>query len=253
MALQVTVPAEPNIDEKTGEVKTIILLHGLFGSITNWESTSRFFSDKYKVAAVDFNLGDPAAPYHSIDSLTDMTVETMDRNGVQRAAVFGNSLGGHVALNLAYRFPERVTALVLTGSAGLVERSFGFMPPRPGREYLLMRIREVFCDQSFATEELAEEVYQILTSVRNKLRIIRIARSSRKLNMTELLPHLNVPTLLVWGKEDTITSPETAKVFAEKIPGAELIFLDECGHAPNIEKPEELNAAAEAFLNEIGY
>lgn len=253
MASEITCPEKAEIDPQTGQVKTLVLLHGLFGRVTNWEVTWDYFRDKYRLAAVDFDLYNPKAPYQSVRTLTDLTVAYMNEQGISRAAVFGNSLGGHVALNLALKHPERVVALVLTGSAGLVERGYSLVPSKPTRDYAKQRISEVFYDQSFCTQERLEEVHDVIQSNRNKLRIIKLARSSRSLNMFDHLPEISPPTLLVWGNQDEITPPDTAQTFLGRMPNAKICCIEACGHAPNIEKPHELNVAAEAFLKEIGY
>jgi pimeloyl-ACP methyl ester carboxylesterase len=71
--------------------------------------------------------------------------------------------------------------------------------------------------------------------------------------MYDHLPEIDTPALLVWGNQDRITPPEVGRTFVERMPRARLFFIDQCGHAPNIEKPDELNAASEEFLKEIGY
>lgn len=253
MLPEIAMPEAPSIDPRTGAPKTILLLHGLFGRVTNWESTWRYYSPRYRVGALDFDLYNPKAQFHNIDSLTKLTLKFMDRHQIESAAVFGNSLGGHVALKLALEHPDRVVALVLCGSAGLVERGYSQVPSAPTVEYAKQRISEVFYDQKFATEELFMEVYTVIQSTRNKLRIIKLARSSRNMNMLDHLPEIATPTLLVWGNQDGITPPEVGRTFAEKMPNAQICFIDECGHAPNIEKPDELNVAADRFLHDLGY
>src|SRR3990167_4060496 len=253
MASEITCPDPSAIDPQTGQPKTLVLLHGLFGRITNWESTWTYFKDKYRITAVDFDLYNPKAPYQSVQSLTDLTLRFMDQHQIARCVLFGNSLGGHVVLNLALKYPERVAAMVLTGSAGLIERGDSAVPANPNLEYLSKRTKEVFYDQSLPTEKMLEEVHDVLQHNRNKLRLIKLARSSRMLNMLDHLSEIQCPTLLVWGKQDEITPPEIGTTFANKMPHAKLFFIDKCGHAPNIEKPEELNAASEDFLKEIGY
>ncbi len=253
MASKINCPEAVQIDTNSGSPKTLVFLHGLFGKISNWESTWNFFKGKYRVGAVDFVLYDPKAPYQNIQSLTQLTLQFMDQHKITICVLFGNSLGGHVALNFALNYPERVAALVLTGSAGLIERNFSMLSVNPNREYVMQRIGEVFYDQSFSTEERVGEALDILQYNRNKLRLIKLTRSSRKLNMFDHLPELQPPTLLVWGRQDKITPPEIGKVFVDRIPHAKLFFIDNCGHAPNIEKPDELNLASEVFLKEIGY
>ena len=189
-----------------------------------------------------------------MDSLTQFVLEYMDRSGVDKAVVFGNSMGGQIALNVALVAPHRVAGLVLTGSAGLLERSMSNNAPlNPDRPYIRERVKEVFHNEVWVTDGLVDEVYQTLQGNRNKLRLVKLARSLRQVNMHDLLPRIAVPTLLVWGREDTITPVEVGKTFAQRLPTARLHVFDRCGHAPNIEAAERFNRVAEQFLNEIGY
>ncbi len=253
MASEINCSETVSTDTKSGQPKTLVFLHGLFGKVTNWESTRNFFKKKYRVGAVDFVLYDPKAPYQNVQSLTQSTLRFMDQHKIAICVLFGNSLGGHVALNLALNYPERVAALILTGSAGLIERNYSMIAVNPDREYIEQRIGEVFYDQSFSTDERVQEALDILQYNRNKLRLIKLTRSSRRLNMFEHLPEVKPPVLLVWGRQDMVTPLDIGKIFESRIPRAKLFVIDKCGHAPNIEKPDELNIAAEAFFKEIGY
>jgi pimeloyl-ACP methyl ester carboxylesterase len=134
-----------------------------------------------------------------------------------------------------------------------VDEGYDKAPRNPDAEYVRYKAKEIFYDRKFVSEDLIAWVLEILKSNRNKLRLLKVAHSSKRLNMADHLPKIKAPTLLVWGKQDQITPPEAGQTFAEKMPNARLLFIDKCGHAPNIEKPDELNAAAEDFLKEIGY
>jgi pimeloyl-ACP methyl ester carboxylesterase len=205
--------------------------------------------------AVDFPLYEKGAPYHNVDSLTQHVIGRLDHEGVSKAVFFGNSMGGQIALNLAATVPDRVAGLVLTGSAGLLERSLvnNHTPMKPSRDWIRNRVREVFYDKVHASDALVEEVLEVLSTTRNKLRLVKLARALRNYSMRELLPRIAAPTLLVWGKQDTITPVEAGEQFASYMPNARMYVLDQCGHAPNIEKADAFNKLADAFLEEIGY
>lgn len=235
-------------------LRSLVLLHGLMGAVSNWTDTASFFQGRYRTAPVAFSLFEAHSPYHSVPSLTDFALQRMDDLGIRRTVLFGNSMGGQIALNMALQAPERVAALVLVGSAGLTERSLGDAAPlSPSRKYIYDRVRECFHDECWATESLVDEVHGLLGSTRNKLRLVKLARALREYNLYERLPEITCPALLVWGRQDTITPVVVAETFAERIPNARLHVLNECGHAPNIERSGEFNRLAEEFLVEIGY
>ena len=173
----------------------------------------------------------------------------LDENNIERVFVGGNSLGGHVALVLALMYPERVSGLVLAGSAGLLERGHGRIPRNPTREYLYNRIREVFYDPVHITDALMDEVHYTVCHRHRISRIYRIAASTKRNNLRESLAKIQCPVLVVWGAEDMITPPEMAQEFAERLPDAELQFINRCGHAVPIERPADFNHLVEGFLH----
>jgi 2-hydroxy-6-oxonona-2,4-dienedioate hydrolase len=234
--------------------RALVLFHGFFGDVSNWAATIARFRPRYRVLPIRFELYQRNSPYHTVASLTRAACEEMDRLGLDEAVLFGNSMGGQVALNVALEQPHRVAGLVLTGSAGLMERHLAdHAPLAPSREYIRDKVEQVFFDPRHATDEIVDEVLSVLRDNRNKLRVVKLARSLRAFNMHDHLPAITAPTLLVWGKQDSITPVEVGEIFAQRLPRAQLFVLDRCGHAPNIEQPEELNRLAEEFLVEIGY
>ncbi len=236
------------------ETRWLVMLHGMMGNVSNWNSTRDYFSDTYRVLPVAFPLFETDSPYHNVDTLTDFVEKRMSQRGIRDSVIFGNSMGGQIALQYAIRHPARVAGLVLTGSAGLLERGMASQAPlKPSRAWIRDRVRELFYDDVHVTEELVDEVLDILSTNRNKLRLVKLARALREKTMEEDLPTIKVPTLLVWGRDDTVTPVEVGQMFADCMPNARLHVLDECGHAPNIEQPDRFNALAETFLEEIGY
>ena len=234
--------------------RPLVLLHGLMGHVSNWDGLVEHFRNRYQAHPIHFPIFEPDAPYFNVSSLTDFVRDNMDRLGVGRAVLFGNSMGGQIALNFALIYPQRVDALVLTGSAGLHERGLASDAPlNPSAEYLREKAEEVFYDPVHVTDEMVEELQRIVSTTRNKLRLVKLARALREFNLYESLPRIAAPTLLIWGKQDTVTPLEVAKVFTDRLPRAQMRVLDQCGHAPNIERPAEFNRIVEEFLAEIGY
>mgnify|MGYP001412089143 CR=1 FL=1 len=178
----------------------------------------------------------------------------MEEIKLDKAAFLGNSLGGHVSLVFAEKYPEKVDKLILTGSSGLYENAFGGSTPRKGdKEYIRNKVKVTFYDPKHATDEIVDECFAI-TSDRNKLlRILALAKSAIRHNMANDLPNMQMPTCLIWGKNDIITPPEVAEEFQKLMPRADLFWIDECGHAPMMEHPQEFNRILEAWLKkELG-
>jgi pimeloyl-ACP methyl ester carboxylesterase len=176
-------------------------------------------------------------------------LEALDLNGVH---LLGNSLGGHVALVYTLKHPERIRSLILTGSSGLFENGMGDSYPRRGDyEYIKSKTALTFYDPNVATKELVDEVYSITNNRLKVIKIIALAKSAIRNNLGDELNKIQVPTLLVWGNNDTITPPFVGQEFNKLIPNSELHFIDKCGHAPMMEVPDEFNKILQGFLTKL--
>ncbi|HUL54676.1 MAG TPA: alpha/beta fold hydrolase [Opitutaceae bacterium] len=227
----------------------LLLLHGMFGRSGDWGTCAARLAAHWRVLAPDLPVLDLPRERTGVHSLVDHVESFMDREQVDRAVIAGNSLGGHVALGLALRNPRRVAALILAGSSGLFRRGFeNAVPRRPSREWVDQKIREVFFEDRHVTRQLVDEVYETVNNAQLIMKAIRMARSAKHENLGGNLHHVCCPVLLVWGSEDRITPPATAREFKEHIPQAELHFIPRCGHAPNIERPDALSQIVERFL-----
>ena len=236
------------IDEGQGE--TLLLLHGLFGALSNWAGVINHFKSNYRVII-------PLMPIHEMpikeagcEGLTEFIEGFVDFKGLDKFSVIGNSLGGHVALIYTLRHPEKIQRLMLTGSSGLFENSMGGSYPKRGNyEYIQERVEYTFYDPKTASKELVDEVFEITNSIPKVMRIIAIAKSAQRNNMAKDIVHIKAPTLLIWGLNDTITPPEVGHEFNQLIPGSTLKFIDKCCHAPMMERPAEFNEIVTEWLN----
>ena len=165
--------------------------------------------------------------------------------------LLGNSLGGHVGLIYTREHQENVKALILTASSGLYENAFGSsFPRREDKEFIREKVAVTFFDPKHATDELVDECYAVVNDRNRVLRILAIAKSAIRHNMAKDLPSMTLPTCLIWGKNDTITPPDVAEEFKSLLPDSSLYWIDECGHAPMMERPEMFNEILERWLKE---
>jgi pimeloyl-ACP methyl ester carboxylesterase len=235
-----------------GDGEPVLLLHGLMGEMDHWESTLDALGPYRRPIALELPIFDPDLPDVSVPALADYVRRFMEALELPPAVVCGNSLGGHVALELALSHPESVEGLILTGSSGLFERSFTqHVPHTPTRAYVREKMEEVFYDPALVTPEWVESVRRIVTTRRTALRVLQVARAAKRHNVEERLSRIGVPTLLVWGKDDRITSTDVAERFHARIRGSQLVYLPNCGHAPMLECPEAFNAAVGEWLVDI--
>jgi len=231
----------------------IVLLHGMMGDIDNWETVFA------PVSEAGFRVLCPILPVYSLplrkaslQGVVDFVAKFLDDLGIARAFIAGNSLGGHVAAMFAMQHPERVVGLVLTGASGIyeVEMSTSIMR-RKDREYLRPRVSKTFFDPRHCTEELLDDVIEIINNREKAIRLIKFARSVDNNPIKNELHRILAPTLLVWGKNDEITPPDIATTFEAGIEDSELQWLDECGHVPMMEQPTAFAELLVGFLNRI--
>jgi len=237
------------VDEGTGPV--LLLLHGLFGALSNWQDVVDGFRTDYRVIIPLLPIYEMPLTQAGVPGLVKYVEAFSDAIGlVEPCTVLGNSLGGHVGLEYTLRNPARVSRLVLTGSSGLFEDGMGGSFPKRGNySYVQEKVAYTFYDPAVATKELVDEVFNVTNSNTKCLRIIAIARSAQRHNLGKELSGIRVPTLLVWGLNDTITPPVVAHEFNQLIQGSELRFLDHCCHAPMMECPQEFNQLLRQFLH----
>ncbi|WP_242923747.1 alpha/beta fold hydrolase [Pontibacter liquoris] len=235
------------IDEGEGDV--LLLLHGLFGALSNWNGVVDHFSSKYRVIIPLMPIYEMALHKAGVPGLVSFVEDFVALKNLSRLTLLGNSLGGHVALVYTLKNAAKVKRLVLTGSSGLFEDSMGGSFPKRGNyEYVKERVGYTFYDPNTATQELVDEVFGITNSNAKCLRIIAIAKSAQRHNMAKDITNIQVPTLLIWGLNDTITPPLVGHEFNRLMPNSELYFIDHCGHAPMMEHPEKFNSILEKFL-----
>lgn len=234
---------------EAGSGQPLVLLHGLFGGLSNFDDVLNRFSTKYRVIVPSLPLYTQPILTTGVGSLAKFLYEFLKDFEINNAILLGNSLGGHVGLVFSKNHPEMVQRLILTGSSGLYENAFGGTTPRRGdRSYIENKIRITFHDQNKVTEELIDEVFEVINDRAKLIRILAIAKSAIRHNMANDLPNLTMKTCLIWGKNDKITPPEVAEEFNRLMPNSDLFWIDECGHAPMMEHPELFNDILEKWL-----
>jgi pimeloyl-ACP methyl ester carboxylesterase len=228
--------------------QTIILLHGLFGGLSNWQHVVEHFQR-------DADIHIPPLPIYDehkenmLDYLVNALHNYIKSSGLKDVILIGNSLGGHVAILYAHRYPENVKSLVLTGSSGLYENyTIGSFPRRHDYSYIQRKVTDTFYDPAIATKELVDGVFEIVRDNRKCIRIIKTAKTTQRSYVTDILPEITTPVLLIWGIDDTITPLRVAEEFKGLLPDAELVYIPECGHAPMMERPDEFNMILKRFI-----
>jgi pimeloyl-ACP methyl ester carboxylesterase len=252
-------------DEGSGPV--LVLIHGLTASLFDWDAWAERLRGRFRVIRLDLpghglTGPDPQGRY-GWPAMADLVVRLLDRLGVDRAGVAGNSLGGAVAWQLAARHPDRVDRLILVAPVGYPIG--GEMPfvlrllanPVAGPLALRLTYRGAFADRVRATygdparfdPALADRQFELFRRAGNRGALAAmLGRGGPIPDPRPLLAGIRAPTLVMWGTADRIAPPGQAERFAQDIRGAAVARIGGAGHAPMIEAPDESAAAALAFL-----
>lgn len=238
------------IEIGTGE--PILLLHGLFGGLSNFDSVINHFSKKYRIIVPELPIFDLPVRDVTLENLVAHILEFIEFKKLDKINIMGNSLGGHIALLCVLAVPNLINSIILTGSSGLFENALGSsMPPRSNYELVKKKTELTFFNPEMASKELVDEVFETINDRNRAIRIIYTAKSAIRHNLSDRLDVVKSPTLLIWGKNDIITPPMVAEKFNELMENSELFLFDECGHAPMMEHPERFNDVMDTFLDKV--
>jgi pimeloyl-ACP methyl ester carboxylesterase len=236
-----------------GEGEPLVLLHGLFGALSNFADIIEYFRGRgNKVVVPLLPLFELDLLHSTVGGLEKFVHKFIEHKNYTNIHLLGNSLGGHVALLHVIKHPERIKSIILTGSSGLFENGMGDTYPKRGDyEFIKKKTELTFYDPKSASKELVDEVYSIVNERIKTIKIIALAKSAIRNNLGEELNQIKQPTLLIWGNNDSITPPFVGREFQRLIPNSELHFIDKCGHAPMMEVPDEFNRILHQFLQKL--
>jgi 2-hydroxy-6-oxonona-2,4-dienedioate hydrolase len=233
--------------------RAVVFLHGLFGTPDHWRTVMEAIAPQYHVLApqlpVDPQPGRRQHGIRQVSDLSDMVARLVQQRRLESFVLCGNSLGGLVALDLCINRPEFAKGLVLAGSAGLFERSpIRGLNSRPSREFVQSTMRGILHREELVTDELIDQWHHAVLDRDYARFVLRVSRATRDRSVEGELGKLDLPTMIIWGANDEITPPSTAEEFHRRIPNAKVAFIDECGHAPSWEQPEEFARLLAGFL-----
>lgn len=254
----------------------LMLIHGMFASHRWWREQVKALSNRYRVLTVDLRGHGSSSPLRrpiGVAKFSEDLRELLDRLGIGEVAVVGWSLGGLVAVELAYRSPERVKALVLLTSRARrsltkVVKTVGdyvrgkavwllvnmFAPPQTAGEMLLSFIRREL-ERSFArrvSDELINWTVGEATSSRRE-GAFNVLLSAVTADVRSRLKHIKAPTLVIASDRDDSVPIKYSIELHEGIPNSRMVVLKDCGHYALLECADEVNSAILDFLEDVGY
>jgi pimeloyl-ACP methyl ester carboxylesterase len=252
-----------------GEGPALLFVHGLSGCWQNWLENIPHFARCHRVVAMDLpGFGASPLPREKITipgygGVLDAICEQL---GIESAAVVGNSMGGFVANELAIQFPHRVDKLVLVSAAGLSEqhvkrdrtmtlaRAVEFVGAwlATKNEWLIRRPRTRNALSSFVIrhpERLPAALLWEQMEASGKPGFLPALAAIMDYDLTDRLQEIDTPTLIVWGEDDRVVPPGDAAKFERLIAGSKLVWFEDTGHVPMLERPIRFNRVVEEFLD----
>jgi len=239
--------------ETGGKGETLMLLHGLFGALSNFQGIINHFAKSHNVVVPMLPIFDLPIRKVGLGGFVDHLVDFVAHKNYGKVHLLGNSLGGHAALLYALAQPAQIRSITLTGSSGLFENSLGSTFPKRGNyEFIKNKTEDIFYNKAVATKDLVDEVFSTVNDRNKAIRIIACAKSAVRHNLGDKLYQIKAPTLLIWGKDDPVTPLFVGEKFNELIDNSQLFIVEKCGHAPMMERPAVFNHILENFLAELG-
>lgn len=251
---------------EAGEGEALIFLHGTGGHLEAFSRNVLAHAEKFRVLSLDMvghGFSDKPDILFEIPVYVDHLLKFMDALKIEKAHISGESLGGWVAAWLAIHHPERVNKLVLNTAGGLgailevmekIKRLSLAAVENPTRDSVRKRLEFLMADPATVTEELVEIRYRIYTQpgfrhvMENILCLQEMEIRKKYIFTPDMLHQVKAPTLVLWTTHDPTYPAEAGKKFVDYIPNSQFVLMEDCGHWPQYEKPEEFNRIHLDFL-----
>ena len=253
-------------DDGPKDAPAIVLVHGFGSSLLTWDAWVPGLARTHRVLRLDVpgsgvSDPDPSGDYRD-DRSVALLVALMDRLGLARATIVGNSLGGRIAWTFAVAHPERVDKLVLVSPDGFASPGFEYgRTPNVGvtmqamrfvlpKAMVKMSLAPAYADPAALTDERLDRYYDLLRAPGARPAMIARMEQSIRFDPVERLKTIRAPTLLLWGEQDHVIPFTNSADYLAAIPNARLVALPGVGHLPQEEAPARSLALLSAFLDE---
>lgn len=247
-------------DDSGGSGAALLLLHGFPFDRSMWRGQAEALGGEFRVVAPDLRgsgetpLGDTS----TIEEMAEDVAALLDELNLGRVVVGGLSMGGYVAFELFRKFSGRVRALVLADTRPQADTVEGRRAREENAQRALKEgmapIVESMLPKLLSAEarerggEVLERVRAMMLGMTPEGAAAALRAMALRRDQTDLLPSVNVPTLIVVGSQDAITPPADAQAMSAQIEGSRLVVVEGAGHLSNVEQPEQFNRALVEFL-----
>lgn len=246
-----------------GKGNTIVFVHGQPFNRSMWKYQSEQFSKDYRLIIPDLRGYGESGISHGSVLLDEMALDIaylLDELSIEKAIFCGLSMGGQIILDFYRLFPHRVKALIITASDARGESEESYQIRIALSETLLKDGMKKYTDENIykylgskskeRSPEMYSHLYQMMTTTNSEGAAAAQKGRAERRDHLAFLSSIKVPTLVIVGSEDYFTPLPIAELISKGIPNAQLICIEEAGHLPNMEKPEEFNKAVARFLKQ---
>lgn len=243
----------------------IIFLHGFPFDKSMWAKQLDFFATTNRVIAIDIRgfgkSTDETTPL-SIDLFSDDLMVFMNQMKISKAIICGLSMGGFIALNAQARFPDRFEAIILCDTQCIADtieiksnryKTIDEIALNGTLNFNEAFIKKVFCKNSFTNkQEIVTQLRSVVMANPEQIVINGLKALAERSETCSTLSEINIPTLIICGREDEVTPLEQSEILHTSIKASALHIIDDAGHVSNIEQPEEFNNEISKFLLAVG-
>lgn len=258
-------------DEGQGPV--LVLLHGVASSLHTWDGWVKELKDRYRIIRIDLPAHgltgpDPQLERYEIGYMVDKLDKFLNKLGIRKAYLAGNSLGGYISWNYTLHRPDLVKKLILLDAAGYPQdmpfiMNFAALPVIGEMSSVMLprfivsaNVHEAYGDQTKVSDELVKRYHDLTLRPGNRKGLVNVFRTmkeqSQNPGLGDRVKEIRTPTLLMWGEEDKWVPLSTMERFREDLPGAQVITYEGVGHLPMEELPVQSARDAAAFLESRG-
>jgi pimeloyl-ACP methyl ester carboxylesterase len=243
-----------------GQGQPIVFIHGHPFNRSMWTDQIDFFKDRYRLILPDlrgYGGSGLSSPRSMLDEMALDTVHLLESLAIDKAAFCGLSMGGQIVLDLYRLFPQKFTALIIADSDARGETPESHRQRLAKAEDILKNgmikhtddtIHQYISASSMKNPKVYAPLYEMMSRTRPEGAAAAHRGRADRRDHTQMLPHINVPSLIIVGSEDFFTPLSTARIMSDSIPGARLVVVEGAGHLPNMEAPEIFNNAVNDFL-----
>lgn len=242
----------------------VIFLHGFPFNKDMWKPQMEFLQNHYRVIAIDirgFGKSKDEKSELSMDLFTDDLIAFMDHLEINSAILCGLSMGGYIALNAVGSFSDRFKGLILCDTQCTADTEEGKAKRYTAIDEIKINgpetfnnnfVKSVFSKTSLTEKTIeVEKLSKVVFENSSEIMINGLKALANRKDTCKTLDEINIPTLIICGKEDTLTPVAKSEIMHENIIDSRLVIIENAGHVTNLEQPEEFNFHVKEFLDTL--